>query len=78
MITKLDRAVIRYLRVLGRPKPPHKDERAWMQLMDELDHTRFAVLDVLLRKGRYSRLKGQAQTGRKLWRTRSNLHRPPA
>ncbi|WP_415907030.1 hypothetical protein [Oleiharenicola sp. Vm1] len=54
MITKLDRAVIRYLRVLGRPKPPHKDERAWMQLMDELDRD-------ALRRARCDREKGTLQ-----------------
>jgi len=78
MITKLDRVVIRYLHVLGRPNPSHKDEAAWMRRMDELDRARFAVLDAIVRKARYSRLKGQAQAGRKLWRTKSNLHRPPA
>ncbi len=72
MITKLDIAVVAYLRALASPAPARNDEIAWSARADELDRKRFAVLDLLIRKPRYS-----GRTGRDVWRSRLNPHRPP-
>ncbi len=77
MITKLDIAVIRYLRALGGRRPDRNDDTAWAAYLDGLDRLRFEVLDVLIRKPRYARSGGLAPEGRRLWRTRDNPHRPP-
>lgn len=77
MITKLDVAVIRYLRALGAPRPARHDESGWAAYLDGLDRLRFEVLDVLIRKPRYARSGGLSPEGRQFWRTRDNPHRPP-
>ena len=77
MITKLDRAVIGYLRALGATPPPQNDETGWASYLDGLDRARFHVLDILIRKPRYSGLSGPSGHGRAVWRNRGNPHRPP-
>ena len=72
MITKLDRAVTRYLVVLAMPTPARHDEQAWTIRLDRLDRLRFKALDLLVRRQRYKKLKG-----RKVWLSKANLHRPP-
>lgn len=72
MITKLDRAVTRYLVVLALPPPPRHDEDAWAARLDRLDRLRFQTLDLLVRRQKYKGLRG-----RKAWLLRANLHRPP-
>lgn len=74
MITKLDKAVIRYLGKLAKPSP--RDELQFCAYMDELDQARFEVLTVLFRRPKYARLTGRFQHGRRVWRSRSNPHRP--
>lgn len=72
MITKLDRAVTRYLVVMNMPAPARHDEEAWTVRLDRLDRLRYRALDLLIRRQRYKGLKG-----RKAWLAKSNLHRPP-
>lgn len=72
MITRLDRVVLAYLHALAAPVPARHDENAWCARADELDRKRFAVLDALIRKPRYA-----GRTGRDLWRSTANPHRPP-
>lgn len=72
MVTKLDVAVLRYLRSLGAPLPPRHDEAALAAYLDRIDRERFAVLDTLIRKPRYS-----GRAGRDVWRSKQNPHRPP-
>lgn len=70
MITKLDRAVTRYLHALTLPVP--KDDDAIAAHLDHLDRLRYAALDLLIRRQRYSGLNG-----RRAWFRKSNPHRPP-
>lgn len=72
MITKLDRAVTRYLVVLALPAPARHDEAGWANRLDRLDRLRFQAFDLLVRRQRYKKLRG-----RKAWLAKSNLHRPP-
>ena len=72
MVTKLDRAVTRYLVVLNMPAPARHDEAGWVVRLDRLDRLRFQALDLLIRRQRYKKLKA-----RKAWRAKSNPHRPP-
>jgi hypothetical protein len=72
MVTKLDRAVLVYLHALAAPCPAKHDDTAWAAKIDELDRKRFAVLDTLIRKPRYS-----GRRGRDMWRSKQNPHRPP-
>jgi hypothetical protein len=72
MVTKLDRAVTRYLVVLNMPVPARHDEAAWTVRLDRLDRLRYRALDLLIRRQRYKGLKS-----RKAWLAKSNLHRPP-
>lgn len=72
MVTKLDVTVVAYLRALAAPAPARHDETAWAARLDGLDRKRFAVLDTLIRKSRYS-----GRTGRDTWRSKQNPHRPP-
>ncbi|WP_043585295.1 hypothetical protein [Geminisphaera colitermitum] len=72
MITKLDRAVARYLIILNAPRPARHDEIAWAVRLDRLDRARYVVLNLLIKRQRYRRLKS-----RKAWTARNNPHRPP-
>lgn len=67
MVTKLDRAVTRYLHALTVPAP--KDDGA---IAAHLDRLRFAAPDLLIRRQRYSGLNGRCA-----WFSKRNPHRPP-
>ncbi len=72
MITKLDRAVARYLTALNARRPNGKDELACCAWSDGLDRARYRLLDELIRKARYRGL-----TSRRAWLASNNPHRPP-
>ncbi|WP_043588951.1 hypothetical protein [Geminisphaera colitermitum] len=70
MITKLDRAVVRYCHLL-KSAPPDEDH-GWVAWMDKLDRARFDVLNLLFKRQRYRRMRC-----RKAWVNKANPHRPP-
>jgi hypothetical protein len=71
MVTKLDRAVLRYLLALNL-KPTGRDESALAEYLDRIDRARFDVLDQLIKKPRY-----RGCHARPAWKRRDNPHRPP-
>ncbi|MBX3736699.1 MAG: hypothetical protein KF715_08425 [Candidatus Didemnitutus sp.] len=70
MISRFDRAVIRYLTALST-RPDSRNDAAVCAWLDRADRLRFTVLELLLRRPRYRRLKS-----RRAWKRKDNPHRP--